>query len=478
MKRINILLDALGKYGMTPITAHALRFFLNNPYESLIIVDKDSKVVFMDRNSEKIFGLEQGGAKDIDIREFVPPSGLPVALETGEPMIGRIFEVNGEKRIGSVYPVKWKEKTVGAIGRLIFRSLEEVERINREIKDLKKEIHYFKELEQQERSSRYTFENILGGSAMIRDAIELAKKIAMINTDVLIVGESGTGKELFAHSIHDYAHGTRPIMKINCPAVPFELAESELFGYEKGAFSGALSAGKPGKFELAHNGTVFLDEVSSLPLSIQAKLLRVLQEREVERLGSTKTRKINFRIIAATNTDLRGLVAEGKFREDLYYRLAKVIFHISPLRERKEDIPLYAAHFLETINRSFGTQVKKISPQAMEVLVAHSWPGNVRELINVLEQAVLKAWKGGEIYSEHLPSELSRRPPVASPENGNLPQAAEPGNFRAEVEKRERDMILSALERNRGSKAKAARLLGMPRSTLYEKIRRYGITAP
>lgn len=477
MKKLGILLDELGAYGVAPLTAYGLRFFLNNPYESLIIVDKDAKVVFMDRNSEKFFGLAQGGAKGIDIREFVPQSGLPVTLQTGEPMIGRIFEVKGKKSIGSVYPIVWQGETVGAIGRLIFRSLEEVERINREIKNLKKEIHYFKEMEQQERSSRYTFDNILGGSALIRDAIELAKKIAMINTDVLIVGESGTGKELFAHSIHDYAHGNKPIMKINCPAIPFELAESELFGYEKGAFSGALSAGKAGKFEIAHNGTVFLDEVSSLPLSIQAKLLRVLQEREVERLGSTKTRKINFRIIAATNTDLRGLVEEGKFREDLYYRLAKAIFHISPLRERKEDIPLYVAHYLETINRAFSTQIKRVSPQAMEVLLSHNWPGNVRELINVLEQAVLKAWKGDEILEEHLPSEVGARPPgVRLSEKKNLPAAMETGNFRAEVEKREKDMILSALERNRGSKAKAARLLGMPRSTLYEKMKRYGMT--
>jgi transcriptional regulator with PAS, ATPase and Fis domain len=474
MEKMDIINDTLGGYGFTTTIAYALRLFLKNPYESLLIVDKDARIQFMDSRTEKYLGLKQGGAKGADIREFVPQSGLPMTLETGKPMIGRIFELNGKKRIGSLYPIIHQGQTVGAVGRLIFQSLEEVERINNEIKNLKKEINYLKEKEQYEYSSRYTFENILGESALMKDAVELAKKIAMINTDVLIVGESGTGKELFAHSIHGYAHGNRPIIKINCPAIPFELAESELFGYEKGAFSGALSSGKQGKFEVAHNGTIFLDEISSLSLSIQAKLLRVLQEREIERLGGTKTRKINFRIIAATNTDLKELVKEGKFREDLYYRIAKAIFPISPLRERTEDIPLYLSHFLEKINQSFGTRIKKISPQAMAVILQYQWPGNVRELINVVEQAVLKAWKGEAINEEHLPSELRANLSGGWQKNK---KAEDEGTqlFKTEIAKREKDIILSALEGARGSRTKAARILRMPRSTLYEKIKRYGL---
>ena len=308
MDERGMLKEVLGGYDLTPAIASAVKLIFRNPYESLLIVDQEAKIQFMDRRTEKFLGLRPGEAKGADIYEFIPQSGLPLTLATGKPMIGRIFELNGEKRIGSVYPIIEKGKIVGALGRLIFQSFEEVERINQEINVLKKEIDYLKEKEQHEHSSRYTFENILGESELMRDAIGLAKKIAMINTDVLIVGESGTGKELFAHSIHDYAHGNKPIIKINCPAIPFELAEAELFGYEKGACSGALTSGKPGKFEMAHNGTIFLDEIASLPLSIQAKLLRVLQEREIERLGSTKTRKVKFRIIAATNTDLRTLV--------------------------------------------------------------------------------------------------------------------------------------------------------------------------
>jgi transcriptional regulator with PAS, ATPase and Fis domain len=247
-----------------------------------------------------------------------------------------------------------------------------------------------------------------------------------------------------------------------------------LFGYEKGAFTGALSAGKPGKFEIAHNGTVFLDEIASLPLSVQAKLLRVLQEREIERLGSTRPRKVNFRIIAATNTDLKGLVKEGKFRDDLYYRLAKVIFHISPLRERKEDIPHYIMHFLDKINLSFGTRIEKVSPQAMDALFNYSWPGNVRELINVLEQAVLRAWKEGTILEGHLPQEIKTYA-ADEPVKKERGIHREGERFKGAMEEREKEMLLSALERTQGSKAKAARLLGMPRSTIYEKIKRYGL---
>ena len=466
--------EVLGDYGLTPTIASALKLIFKNPYESLLIVDQDAKIQFMDRRTEKFLALRPGAAKGADIREFIPQSGLPLALTTGKPMIGRIFELNGEKRIGSVYPIIEKGKVVGALGRLLFQSFEEVERINQEINSLKKEIDYLKEKEQQEYSSRYTFDNILGESVLMKDAIGLAKKIAMIDTDVLIVGESGTGKELFAHSIHDYAHGNKPIIKINCPAIPFELAESELFGYEKGAFSGALASGKPGKFEIAHNGTIFLDEIASLHLSIQAKLLRVLQEREIERLGSTKTRKVKFRIIAATNTDLRGLVKEGKFREDLYYRLAKAIFPVSPLRERKEDIPLYLSHFLEKINLSFGTRIKEVAPQAMERLLQYQWPGNVRELINVLEQAVLKAWKGEMLLAEHLPAELKTEEPREGQQSVQVP-GGETTIFKTEIAQRERDIILSALRQARGSKTGAARILSMPRSTLYEKIKRYDL---
>lgn len=476
-ENMDIILTVLGKYELTSLVTLGLRFVLRNPYESFIIVNDKAKIQFMDRGSEKLFGLAQGEAKGHDIREFVPESGLPIAIKTGVAMIGRIFDVKSRKRIGSVYPIIRDGKTIGAVGRLVFHSLEEVEKVNQEINLLKKEIHALREKEQNEYSSKYTFNNILGNSILIKDIIDFAKKISLVDTDVLLVGESGTGKELFAHSIHSFALGSRPFVKVNCPAVPFDLAESELFGYAKGAFSGALSSGKPGKFEMANNGTIFLDEISSLPLSIQAKLLRVLQEREIERLGSTKTEKITFKLIAATNIDLRSLVKEGKFREDLYYRVSKAVIHIPPLIDRKEDIPLYVSHFMEKINQSFKTRVKSISSRAMDTLLNYSWPGNIRELINVLEQAMLKAWNMEEILHEHLPLEMSSHIPSIAErfENGNVAVSKGAEGLKKEIGEKEKQLIIAAIRDTKGNKTMAATLLGIPRSTLYEKIKKYHI---
>jgi transcriptional regulator with PAS, ATPase and Fis domain len=475
---MNLILEVLGKYGLTEIIKHALRFVLHNPYESFIIVDRDAHVQFMDMGSEKFFGVGQGEACGTDIREFVPESGLPIALGTGVPMIGRIFEVKGRRRIGSVYPIIHDGEIIGAVGRLLFHSLEEVEKVNSEISKLKKEIHYFREKEQTEYSSKYTFADIRGGSTAIAETIDFARKIAPLDTDIMIIGESGTGKELFAHSIHSFVHRNRPFVKVNCPAVPFDLAESELFGYAKGAFSGALSSGKPGKFEMANNGTIFLDEISSLPLSVQAKLLRVLQEREIERLGSTKTQKINFKLIAATNTDLKGMVQEGKFREDLYYRMSKAIVRIPPLRERADDIPLYISHFLEKINLSFKTRVQITSGRTMDIFLAYPWPGNVRELINVLEQAVLKSWNKEEVLEEHLPSEIAsyvRHSLSIGRSDDSTVAKVSPKRFHKEIEEKEKELIIAAIRDAGGNRRKASSLLNMPRSTLYQKIKKYSI---
>ena len=362
--------NTLGNYGFTHRITSALKFFLRNPYEALIIVDKNGRIEFMDKGSEKFFGLNQGEAKGIQIKGLIPQSSIPLALETGVPVVGRIFEVRDKKGISSCYPIIKDGRIIGALGKLTFYSLEEVNRINNELESLRTKIRYFKEKEHSEHRATYGFHDILGVSPLIRNSVEIAKKIALINTDVLILGESGTGKELFAHSTHNFHNADKKFVKVNCPAIPFELAESELFGYEKGAFSGAVSTGKPGKFEMAHNGTIFLDEISSLPLSIQPKLLRVLQEKEIERLGSTKTKKISFKFIATTNVDLKKLVEEKKFREDLYYRIAKTLIYLPPLRERIEDIPMYLNHFLEKINLSFKTDIEIITDDAMDIF----WP--------------------------------------------------------------------------------------------------------
>jgi transcriptional regulator with PAS, ATPase and Fis domain len=465
------LKDVMAGYDLNPVVASAVRFFLKNPYESAIIVDKDVRIQFMDSVSEAFFGLKEGEAKGKDIRELVPESGLPRTIETGIPMIGRIFEVKGKKRLGAVYPLKLNGEIIGGIGKIMVQSLEEVERINSEIQNLKRELHYLRQKEHNEYGSLYTFEDILGDSKAIIDTVRMAQKVSQLGIDVLITGESGTGKELFAHSIHSYSHHDKPFIKVNCPAIPFELAESELFGYEKGAFTGALTSGKAGSFEMANTGTIFLDEISSLPLSIQAKLLRVLQEKEVARLGTTKTKKIDFRLIAATNVDLRQLVKEGKFRDDLYYRVARGVINLPPVRERKEDIPLYVNHFLEKINRSFKTNIKRISRETMDVFIHYTWSGNIRELINVLEQVAIKASNSEEITLDLLPKEMRsvvERPWKRDSGSGTT-------SIKQEVVSVEKELIISALREVDGNKRKAATLLTMPRSTLYQKMKKYNI---
>jgi transcriptional regulator with PAS, ATPase and Fis domain len=469
------VLKTIGNYELNDIMGWVLRFCFRNPYESITVVDEKACVQFMDKATEQFFGLEQGEAKGIDIREFIKDSNLPRIIASGKPMIGGIWELKGVRRICSVYPLKKDGKIIGAIGRILFNSLEEIERINGEIQRLKKEIHYFKQKEKKEYSALYTFDNILAVSKLMQETVQMAQKIAGLDTDVLIAGESGTGKELFAHSIHNFLHADKPFIKINCPAIPFELAESQLFGYEKGAFTGATSSGQAGIFEAAENGTVFLDEISSLPLSIQAKLLRVLQEREVARLGSTQTRKINFKSIAATNVDLRKLVGEGKFRDDLYYRVARATISIPPLRERREDIPVYLYNFLEKINDSFKTSIKGFSPEALQCLVDYNWPGNVRQLINVLEQIVIRTWQDDKITFQHLPDEL-RTLLVEESATGRFVPAGRPLFMKDQVAKTERKLIASALEQTNGNKRKAAMLLNMPRSTFYQKLKSYEIS--
>ncbi len=460
---LNMLEDVLGPYGFSSTVTRALRFFLRNPYESLIITDKNGRVVFMDRGSERFFGLSLGGAKGQKMTEFVLSSDIPKTLETGYALIGSVLSLKGARKISSVYPLMKDGEVIGALGRVIFHSFEELNRVSRKLSRLEREVYTLRKRQTDKNLAIYTFNDILGESKLLADTIALAKKMATINTDVLIIGESGTGKELFSQAIHNYVSPERPFVRVNSPAIPFELAESELFGYEKGAFSGANSAGKQGKFELAHNGTIYLDEVVSLPLAVQAKLLRVFQEREVERLGSTKIRKVKFRIIVSSNVDLRKAVADGRFRKDLYFRIAKGTITIPPLRERKEDIAVYVDYFLKTINKQFGTRFKRFTEEAFSCLQGYDWPGNVRELINILEQMVLKQWDGEEIPLICLPKEII--------DNSSKVDSSLSKEYKKGMTETEKELILKALKQTNGNKRSAASLLGISRSSLYNKLR-------
>ncbi len=317
----------------------------------------------------------------------------------------------------------------------------------------------------QELRERYDFSNLVGGSGPMRQVYEQVTQVAGTTTTVLIRGESGTGKELIAHAIHySSLRAKRPFIKVSCAALPESLVESELFGYEKGAFTGA-EARKRGRFDLAEGGTLFLDEIGDVNLATQVKLLRVLQQREFERVGGTETVKANVRLIAATNKDLESAIRAGTFREDLYYRLNVFTIFVPPLRERKSDLVLLVDHCLERFAREHHQRIKRISTPAIDMLMAYHWPGNVRELENTIERAILTS-EGEVIHGHHLPPSLQTAEASGTQTAVGLKDA---------IAAYEKDLIQDALKSARGNRAKAARLLSTTERILSYKVRQYGI---
>jgi Nif-specific regulatory protein len=326
---------------------------------------------------------------------------------------------------------------------------------------LREENTYLREELQQ----RYDFSNIIGNSGRMRQVYEQITRVASTNTTVLIRGESGTGKELIAHALHyNSPRARRPLIKVSCAALPETLIETELFGHEKGAFTGA-QARRQGRFELADGGTLFLDEIGELSPNMQIKLLRVLQEREFERVGGSTTIKVNVRLLAATNRDLEKAMAEGSFREDLYYRLNVFTIFVPPLRERKEDILLLAERFLEQYTREHGKPIKRIATSAIDMLTSYHWPGNVRELENVIERGVLVC-EGNVMHGYHLPPTLQ-----TAEGSGTVPHVS----LTEAVEVFERDLIQDALKTTRGNRAKAAKLLNTTERIMGYKVKKYAI---
>jgi len=317
----------------------------------------------------------------------------------------------------------------------------------------------------EELKERYDFSHIVGTSGPMRQVFEQITRVASTNTTVLVRGESGTGKELIAHAIHySSARAKKPFIRVSCAALPDSLIESELFGYEKGAFTGA-TARKKGRFELAEGGTLFLDEIGDINLSTQVKLLRVLQEREFERLGGTEPVKANVRMVAATNTDLEKAIAAGTFREDLHYRLNVFAIFVPPLRERKTDILLLADHFLEKYAIEHGKSIKRISTPAIDMLMAYHWPGNVRELQNIIERAVLVC-DGSVVHGHHLPPTLQTSEASGTVTDTSLAEA---------VAAYEKDLIQDALKTTRGNRVKAAKLLDSTERIISYKVKKYRI---
>ncbi|MBI5442549.1 MAG: sigma 54-interacting transcriptional regulator [Deltaproteobacteria bacterium] len=383
--------------------------------------------------------------------------------------VRRVFipKADGRQRPLQRIPIIDDGKVVGVFGQATFIDVSDLGRLAKEIAALQSKVaHYRNELSVL-REARYSLESIRGSSRATVALKQEARKAATTDLPVLITGESGTGKELFAQAIHQASRRSRaPCIRVNCAALPKELFEAELFGYASGAFTGARKGGKAGKFEAAQGGTIFLDEVGELPLELQPKLLRVLEEREFERVGDNTVVKADFRLVAATNRNLEEMIKTRRFREDLYYRLNVIRLHIPPLRERPEDIVPLARHFLSKIAERTGVPAYELSPQAERALPAYPWPGNIRELLNVLERTAY-VLEGTRIDGADLPLFLTTGTRRQNKDDRQT--------LRDIVAQAEHDALQRALEITDKNKAKAAELLGIHRTIFFRKIKKYGL---
>ncbi|WP_278342489.1 sigma-54 interaction domain-containing protein [Parageobacillus thermoglucosidasius] len=427
--------------------------------EGIEITDADGNILYVNENLEKITGIKNSMRLGKNIFDVNPNSLLVKALTERKEISDSLTtapEMNKEV-VATASPIFSNGKLIGAM--VLIRDITQVIQLAKQLKQTTKYLHEM----YNKNSTRYSFSDILGKSSNIQSVIQLAKKVAPTDSTVLIEGENGTGKELFAHSIHAASlRCDKPFLRVNCAAIPEQLLESEFFGHEKGAFTGAIKT-KVGIFELASGGTLFLDEIGDMPLSLQAKLLRVLQEGEIRRIGGSDTIKVDVRIIAATNRDLKQMVNQGLFREDLYYRLNVITLRIPSLRERTEDIPELVEFFIRKYNKKTGKMVKGIEPEAIQALRQHSWPGNVRELENVIEYAILTA-EGEMISLENI------TPKIPIPANNYVSDEI------MSLEAMERRLIEKALtiygDTLQGKK-QAAEALGISLATLYNKIKKY-----
>ncbi|BEQ13615.1 sigma-54 interaction domain-containing protein [Desulfoferula mesophila] len=444
-----------------------LALVLDNVYSGIIVCDSDCRIVFMNRVYGELLGADPKAAVGDYLDKYFPHTRMPQVLSTGRSELAQRCSLKTDMpMLVNRIPLRIKGQVVGVILQTIFRDYTAMTDLISRLQGLESEVKYYKKGLDRLLSPLYGFNNILGSSPLLAGVKAVAAKYARTEAPVLITGATGTGKEMFAHAVHRSSpRAAGPFVCVNCAAIPRELLESELFGYESGAFTGASRKGKVGQIQLAHTGTLFLDEIGELSPKAQATLLRVLETKTLERLGGVKRVAVDFRLVAATNRDLKEMMSRGEFRDDLYYRLSTMAVEIPALSRRREDVPVLVAHFLTALEHP----QTEVGLQAMEALQNYAWPGNVRELKNVIERAVSLS-EGRRIDLEHLPreiltSDLEERQVCENPDTTLAEQMAC-------FEKR---VMEHALAFNKGNMTKTAKMLGISRSTLYEKCRRYDL---
>ena len=435
-----------------------------------ILEDKDVAVIITDQRMPKMTGLEF-----LKAAKAVRPDAVGIILTAFTDVDVLIEAIN----LGQVYRYITKPWDAKEVRGMLQYAIERFH-LQRENTRMAAQLAEYTGYLNQQLHGEFDFGNIIGDSAALREVLAKVEQVAPTSSTVLLRGETGTGKELVAHAIHiNSPREHKPFVRVNCAALAPGILESELFGHEKGSFTGAL-ARRAGRFELADGGTLFLDEVGDLPMEVQIKLLRTLQEREFERVGGAETIKVDVRMVSATNRNLEKMIEEGEFREDLYYRLNVFPINLPPLRDRLDDLAVLGNHFVGKFARQMGTAVTGLAAPAIAKLREYGWPGNVRELENIIERAMILA-RGGEVGTQHL--DFGRRAQSTSSSGSLTPIAVEPlvapadeGRSLAErLLDSERKEIVAAVEKSRGNIASASRMLGINRSTLYYRLRKHGL---
>ncbi|WP_342513606.1 sigma 54-interacting transcriptional regulator [Sporosarcina sp. FSL K6-1522] len=447
--------------------------------ESCTVIDKDANVLHWTKGAEKIFSVAEADIVGKPITDFFSSERLEIlnSMQNGTSVYHHQHHARNDLVVMiNSNPVYLHDEIIGAV--VSETDITSQIRLNNELYMTSEKLFNLEEEVRKSLPSVSPFPSIRGNSFALKQTLEIVKKAATTNAAVLIYGESGVGKELFAKAIHNLREADdAPFVAINCGAIPSGLFESEIFGYEKGAFSGADQKGKKGKVELARGGTLFLDEIGEMPLEMQVKILRLLQEKKFYPVGGTKELEVDFRVVAATNRDLKELVKEGKFREDLYYRLNVVNFKVPPLRERLEDIIELTHYFLYEVSVKYNRPIHGISQAVMQALLQHSWPGNIRELKNVVERLVVFS-DNGEINIEDLPTEMEETPQAITTTQSIQPfqpVGHEHLSLSEQLQEYEKDIILRELARANGNKLLCAKNLDITRATLYNRMNKLGI---